>query len=181
MGLKRTILNLLLLSTIACSTINILDGRRIFPKHNGVDPFVAPMADEWLNLAKQHGLKFKHNVAIGFENIDRGNAIGVTEYGLGFREIGLDPIYWQYSSTVSRMELMYHELSHAYCNREHDYAKDKPYKEQNVFENRYQHKDGFFSDDCPTSIMYPTTIDDICFLSHYSQYVEEMFDRCEPY
>jgi hypothetical protein len=78
--------------------------------------------------------------------------------------------------------MIWHELTHCYCDRSHDYGENKPYGNDGVKARKDPTKrDGFYLDNCPKSIMFPEILNDSCFNSHYNDYTKEMFDRCIPY
>jgi hypothetical protein len=146
------------------------------PHYSGVDPKMSKIVNEYLYLAAQHGLKFDTEVTVGFTNINEGSVIGLCHYGSGFREIDVDSGYWEEATNTSRTALLYHELTHCYCGRDHDFGKDNKY--DGVNDSR---KEGRFDDNCPLSLMFPRILPDWCTRKHYAQYTEEMFDRCEEY
>jgi hypothetical protein len=174
MRIFRSILIGAILGTLLSCAILLRDTRPI-PKYNGVDPKAEPLVDEWLSLAEIYGLKFDKSVTVGFMDIDRTGVVGQTNYSLFFREIDLDKTYWEYFTITSRTVLVWHEMTHAYCDRGHDYGPGKEYKKDD------KSGDGFFGDNCPRSLMYPYIIEDSCFLSHGAEYVEDMFQNCDPY
>ncbi len=172
MKFTKTVIDCFLLTFLmSCCTFN-LSQRRLTPEYKGVDPEIAPYVNEYMDLAKIMGIKFKNKVTVGFKDINNGNIIGECEYGLGFREIDVDRTYWNRSTTTSKMTLLIHELSHCYCGRTHDYGPSKEYK--NTWEGR-------FDDNCPKSVMYPKILPDGCVDLHYEEYILEAFDRCNPY
>ena len=165
MSLKRLCLNFIILAYFAaCCTIDI-GARRMSPRYKGVDPELTNYVNDYTSLAKQSGIVFTHKVTIGFTDIKDDYIIGLTNYGLGFREIDIDRQYWKGSSTMTRRILMYHELSHAYCYREHDFGEDRPYGEAKENRKNNHKGEGFFKDGCPISIMYPIIIEDDCSLA----------------
>jgi hypothetical protein len=190
MKLSRFTLNLLLLAlTVAC-TVNIRTMERFKPRYKGVDPIIAPLVNEYLDLAKDRGLKFRHKVTVGFMNIKDSNVIGMCHYDAFFREIDIDRNYWNHASKISRAILLKHELTHCYCNRNHDY-KGIPYSSTD--EDFALHKDfgmtghithnteGYYADRCAKSIMFPKILTDDCTKAHYADYEAEMFDGCEAW
>lgn len=165
----------LLIALMGC-TINIFTLRRSAPHYTGVDLAAAPLVNEWLKLAKEHDIKFDNEVSIGFTKIPENRTVGLTSYGLGgFREIDIDLPYWEASTLTARKILLFHELTHAYCDREHDFNDGEEY------EKGEDQKKGLYKDGCPLSIMYPFIISDSCFMGHYDEYINEMFNRCEPF
>jgi hypothetical protein len=175
MNYYRILLNFLFLALFtSCCTWYI--SRRVVPNYTGVDPEIQPYVNDWMHLADERGIKFNNSVSIGFDSINRKETIGICNYGVGFREIDIDELYWSQANIISKKTLVFHELVHCYCNRNHDYGDGVEYQRDS------NNLDGFFIDDnCPISIMYPIIVSNACFIIHYDSYVEEMFSRCEPF
>jgi hypothetical protein len=133
-----------------------------------------------MDLAKKENIKFKKRVNIGFKKIKDDYAIGICYYGRNFREIGIDADTWKSSSNTERTVLVWHELTHCYCNRDHDFGKNMMYAAPRTKEIEDKSK-GYYPDKCPLSIMHPVLLDDLCFIMHYDSYIHEQFDRCKPY
>jgi hypothetical protein len=158
------------------------------PVYQGVDPKAVPIVDEYRLLAGKKNIKFTHTVTVGFTDINHGRVVGVCYYGDGWREIDVDNRYWNNSSDITRRTLLFHELTHCYCSRKHDWGAGKDYPEAKKLD--YVKKDepfhffvadGFFADGCPLSIMYPYVLTDDCMVDHQEYYENEMFDRCDPF
>lgn len=179
-------LSLILYVFASCSSPNV---SKPYPEHRGVDPELEAYVNQFKNLSDQAGVVFNRQVTVGFKKINKDRTVGMCTFGFGWREIDIDRDYWHnLKSNSVRMALIYHELTHCYCTRLHDYAANRLYP--TAKEDRVQERlewiqngkvDGRFDDGCPTSIMYPIVIEKECFLSHYNHYVIEMFDRCIPY
>jgi len=172
MRLYKIIIFSLFISSLVSCAITIKD-TRIFPRHYGVNPEFKPYMDDWFYYAKLYNIKFNKFIAIGFDDIDRGDVVGLTHYGLGFTEIDIDRSYWHRATSIQKTILLFHEAGHAYCNRGHGYGKDGKYEEKPGSEGR-------FKDSCALSIMYPYVIDSDCFYRHYQEYIDEMFQNCDP-
>lgn len=154
---------------------------RFYPHQKGVNPILTPYVDRWLGLAKNNGLEFKNTVNIGFKKVTIDGAVGLCYYGSKFREIEIDPEYWNRISYISKTVLVWHELSHCYCKRDHDYDKDKVYPTPKEIESQGKKIEGYYKDKCPLSLMYPIVVDELCFVMHSDDYAREQFQRCEPY
>lgn len=147
--------------------------------------------DEFKNLAAINNVAFKNSVTIGFKKLNANNegTVGLCTYGYGWREIDIDETYWSFTNEADRIALIFHELSHCYCTRDHDWAEGQKYpetkeartKEFNKYENSGVLRPGRMADDCPSSLMYPVVVNNQCLKEHYDHYVIEMFDRCRPY
>lgn len=174
--IKSAILGIVLGCLASCALS--LQGRRLIPKYDGVAPKAEPYVKEWLELASGRGLKFDKDVSVGFTDIDQDLVVGLTNYGFGFTEIDLDTAAWNRFTEITKMCLVFHELSHAYCYRGHDYGPGKNYPKDEITPNKKH--DGFFKDGCPLSLMYPYLLDDNCMTVHHSDYIKEMFNNCDP-
>lgn len=162
---------------------------RFKAKHVGVDPALEPLVKEFKSLSALNNIRFYNEVTVGFAEIPYEDAIGVCHYGLFFREIDIDIRYWNHARPGERIALMFHELTHCYCGRAHDFSSKESYKntalkrflEEVKWTIRGGQNPGFWDDGCPTSLMYPIVIENECMLSHYNEYIKEMFDRCKPW
>ena len=170
---------------------------RPYYEKNITNPEVRVIVDEFKKLSAQKDIRFTKTVTIGFTKIYRKTVIGLCHYGTDFREIDLDSTYWKNSTWMSKISLLYHELSHCYCKRDHDFGNGEKYVEPANFDVRkivnptkpfysgdfcpVELAAGFLEDGCAKSIMYPVLISDNCFIKHYDYYVKEMFNRCTPY
>lgn len=175
-----------LLTACSCSHIPI----KIAPEHKGVHKELQKYVDEFMWHAKQKNIQFTNQVTVGFKKIKSGNVIGTCTYGGKWREIDIDIEFWLNSySSGTKMALMLHELAHCYCTRDHDYAKGKKYPKglQARIDRALQwlreggERPGYWEDGCPVSLMHPTLVDLDCYYSHFSEYTQEMLDRCEPW
>lgn len=156
------------------------------PEYHGVDPTAKPVVDEYLRIASHYNIVFNNQVTVGFKTINDEGAVGICNYGKTWREIDVDKEFWDESTDATKYALLFHELTHCYCGRDHDYGKDEEYKtvkelrEENSRGEKHE-GGGFYTDNCPTSLMYPMVVDDKCMIKHYQAYVLEMLDRCEPF
>lgn len=163
-----------------CTTINI---GKIKPEYEGVEPRVEKLVNEYKELAKLNGINFTKIVTIGFKKIKQEYVVGLTTYGNNFREIDLDQKYWSGATSMNKLALVFHELTHAYCYREHDWGTPSiayPQNEEDR-EKEYKKRIGYHEDGCSLSIMHPIIVSDKCMKEHYSEYIKEMFQRCIPY
>lgn len=164
-----------------CTTINVGKQR---PEYNGIDPKVRKMVNEYKELAKMRGIKFNKEVTVGFKNINNDSVVGLCNYGLYFREIDLDAGYWETATYLEKLALIWHEASHCYCGRDHDHDKGKLYEKTESSIKcpvNTVPAPGYYMDCCPTSVMSPIIVSESCFKDHYNDYVNEMFENCEPY
>lgn len=187
--MKRLFWALMVLATFCCSCSTFFPEVKFAPLYQGVDPKLQYLVDEWLWLSKQKHLIFTHNVIIGFKKINQGAAIGLCTYGVGWHEIDIDTDYWKKASAANRLEIVFHELTHCYCNRNHDYGNGIKYPAEESariaqaldWVKNGGELPGRLEDGCPSSIMYPVALEDDCIWHHYNSYVSEMFNRCRPF
>lgn len=180
---------LLCLGGCSCSTGTV----KKHPEHEGVDPKLQPYVKEYKELAKIQGITFKNDVTIGFKKLNSGSVVGLTTFNRLWREIGIDPEYFEASTNTRRVALLFHELGHSYCTRGHDFTDkdgngiDYPRDLSSLLEQAFAwrkrggQKPGRYDDACPHSIMYPFVLEDDCMRAHYSDYVVELFTRCEAW
>lgn len=171
---------------ICLSLFNCVHGTAKFlPEYPGEDPKVVGLVNEYKELAKNNGITFKKQVSIGFKDIKDKDIVGMCYYGSKWREIDLDTKFWENSNSITRLTLLFHELGHCYCNRDHDYRDGKKYKEANTIKEDLRlgksDNNGFYDDHCPLSMMYPIVLENFCILSHYDDYMKELFNRCDPW
>lgn len=171
-----------ILTLASCCTVNIFK-----PSYVGIDERVKSYHEEYMDISVRKHITFDKKVTIGFTNIHEGNVVGTCVYGINFREVNLDIDYWNASTKTTRLALVFHELTHCYCKRNHDYGDELSYPEIKCKSNTLSEMelswpfDGFFDDGCPISLMYPEVISDDCTRSHYQEYIDEMFERCEAW
>ena len=190
----RQILHLLLLvSAASCAQPIIKEHVKDRPAFSTevTDPKIKAISNEFFALSKQNGLNFNSQVSIGFSTIDKSRVIGICTYGSTFREIDLDQGYWDRSTWISKVALLYHEMTHCYCGRDHDFDNGTMYPDNLIKSilDRYSGRvsdspmklQGYLDDYCPKSVMHPIIMSDQCFETHYSYYVKEMFARCKPF
>jgi len=157
---------------VSCSTVRVKDR----PEFHDVAPEFRDLNNQYIKMANSKGIYFTRHVTIGFKDIPKSDTMARCIYGKNFREIEVDRKYWKSMSSTQKMIVIWHESSHCYCGRDHDYAEDKEY---DVDENPENNSAAYYSDKCPVSLMYPMAITDKCMESHYKNYINEMFDRCE--
>lgn len=168
---------------------------RLAPIHKGVESEFKSYLAIYKTLAFLHNLEFKSPVTIGFANINlKENFVGMCTYGKNFREIDVDHKWWKAETPLARQTLIFHELTHCLCGRDHDWGIGVHYPEADEkssqkgmkivsidFTEEKVAENGFLDDECPMSIMYPHVIDDDCMEAHKEMYLQEMFERCKPY
>lgn len=162
---------------------------KIGPEYQGVDSRLQPLANEFTWLSKQNNIEFHSFVTMGLKKIDAGNVVGICTYGADFREIDIDIDFWNNAVPTERLAVVFHEMTHCYCGRPHDWGTGTKYPETE--KDRIKEaldwaanggpRPGRYDDGCPTSLMYPIVVGADCVLLHYDEYTKEMFNRCEPY
>jgi hypothetical protein len=194
MGMTRLLIYILMATVASCAQPP-MKGHTVKEKPNFsteiTDPQIKVITNEYFRLSDRNDIVFSNKVSIGFSKIDRGSVIGTCSFQRTFREIDLDEGYWARSTWASKVALIYHELTHCYCERGHDFGDGENYPD-NTIESIIERilvkqpltplkPAGYMDDNCPESIMHPTILDDDCFLKHYQHYTTEMFARCEPF
>jgi hypothetical protein len=167
----------------------ILKIAKIKPEYTGVDPQLQSYVNEFIELAKIHDIRFYNKVTVGFKKVNEGNIIGVCHYGAFFREVDIDMDFWQNANEMDRLSLIFHELTHCYCERRHDFGKNDVYPKNRLerYKAYWRHlmygdkSYGYLKDGCPKSLMHPSLLDARCMYAHYDVYVAEMFERCDPW
>lgn len=154
------------------------------------DPQLKAIVNEYKRLSAENHIVFDKPVTMGFSAIEGKTVIGTCTYGRNWREIDIDSKYWSMASWPSKTILVFHEMTHCYCSRGHDYGDGKDYADTNIksilelislkipFLDKHE---GYFEDGCATSIMHPVLQNDMCTALHYDHYIKEMFNRCKPW
>lgn len=145
-----------------------------------------PYYEEYTRLAMKRKIVFNHDVTIGFKEINEGSTIGICTLSEKWHEIDLDTVFWKKHSEIERKFLTFHELTHCFCNRDHDFGNGQMYTPLGWFATlipfRKDYKStGYFKDGCPMSIMAPVIATEDCLESYYEYYIDEMFNRCKPW
>lgn len=108
--------------------------------------------------------KSTSNVSIGFAELE-GSTVGrCKRWSNGFREIEIDPKYWnsKYTSEEEKIGLIFHELGHCELNRSH--VEDIQY-----------YSGQYIRGDVPRSLMYPYNFYSSFYSELESYYFAEMF------
>ena len=169
---------IVLLLLAACCTVNI-DRMNI----KGVDKRAQSLYNEYKRLGEQQHVKFTREVPVGFTSSLPRGIVAECFMGPDKRQVLISEEQWDTLTRTERLETIFHELTHCFCERMHDY-KGIPYPKTggNVAFYTDSNVSMFYGEDgCPKSIMFPYVIDRKCTLAHYSDYVKEMFDNCTPW
>lgn len=161
---------------------------KLAPEYKVIDAAFEPLVNSYKHLAEKKNIKFTHNVTIGFTNIKHKDVVGICNYGSNFREIDIDRKYWNSITDKQKEALVFHELTHCYCLRKHDYGEGSLYPDAKTSKFAKSQKldffiiaPGYLVDGCPSSIMYPYVVGTKCMKKYEDYYLSEMFDRCKPY
>lgn len=183
-GISQLVIVIFLIITASCSTVTV--GPR--PNFTGVDPEFTGIVSKYKTLADLYGIKFDKEVTIGFSHRLSSEVMGETQFEDEWREISINSRSWDKSTLPTRYVLLLHELTHAYCDRGHDFDEDKNYpqtREERIELSKRaaagEKIPGYLEDGCPSSIMFPSVLPDFCTIKHIKSYIKEMFQRCEPY
>lgn len=101
-------------------------------------------------------LPLKNNTPIIFSDRKEGVAGTCTMWSDGYREIQIDPKYWNKIDRSHRLQLIAHEIGHC------DYDLD--------------HDDSMSEDNCPMSAMNGTNFGGECFEKYFDYYMEEIYE-----
>lgn len=185
---KLLILSIMLLFMSCAQSIKKDEKKGPFFSTEIANPEIKVIHNEFIKIANYYGIHFRNKVSIGFSNINEGKIIGICTYGNSFREISLDTGYWERSSWNSKVALLFHELTHCFCGRDHDFDDGIPYPDgsikyeiRKIFSGLISENNGFMEDGCEKSIMAPIIISNRCFSAHYAYYIKEMLNRCEAW
>lgn len=165
------------------------DKSRLAPHYKGVDSKAYDLALEYIRLAENNHIKFTKPITLGFTNIPSSGVVGICWYGKNFREIDIDRKQWERSSQIHRENLLFHELTHCLCGRTHDFGDGEEYPDPEIEKAVeflyewpfYLKRAGVYSDGCPLSIMYTRVMPERCMATHRTEYLKEMFNRCNPW
>lgn len=109
------------------------------------------------------------DVSIGFSKIERPAIAICSRWSNGYRQITVDPDYWNIADNMEKISLMFHELGHCVLNREHV---------NSLYYYNGEHISGYV----PVSFMYPYNIfhqENFNELKDY--YFHEMFNPSSSY
>lgn len=163
-----------------------IDGKTV-PEWTGIDSRAENIYQQYIKLSTDNHIVFHKPITIGFKKINTGNIIGVCYPNDTFREIDIDINFWNNSKLSEKTALLFHELSHCLCGRDHDYGNGQEYPEVNEFNLKSlflkdsTERSGYLNDECPMSIMAPILLSKSCFLKHYDFYTKEMYHRCDAW
>ena len=118
------------------------------------------------------------------EYSDKGyGVIGLCYWGLwgSQRRIELDQVFLDTQSRLERKALVYHELGHCACNRDHtDYIASWLVGILDKAGVDHVRAAGYYPDGCPRSLMHPFNVGYSCLATHWDQYKVELFKQCNP-
>lgn len=179
--------SLLFLYTIAslfsCATVNVdREDRKTFSKS---DPTIQAYVNDFLKKANTVLPKSKRiKLTSGFVEF-KGDTVGeCTTYTDHTGEIRIDRSAFDHYSEIQKRVLIFHEATHCFCGRKHTHKygmyKASPVDPIGETDEKTLKHLGYYSDLCPTSIMYPRVLDADCALSHWADYEKEMLEGCQP-
>lgn len=124
----------------------------------------------------------RNKMSMKFSDLE-GNTVGLCTYTdvFGHTRVEFDRKAWNNYSKMERLELAYHEFSHALCNLPHSWEGGiYPEASKSGIKSSGLAEDGYYDDFCPVSIMHPYTIEDSCLKKHWGEYIKDLRDRCFP-
>lgn len=154
-------------------------------KFKNVDPELQFYIDKYEQQLKQKNKNIQKfpKLTAGFGRLENNNVGTCTQLFGGNVEIEIDSFYWRSVSEKEKLALIYHEATHCICDRHHNHKLGK-YPEADSLDNPNKldaqdlEKNGFFSDRCPTTLMYPEMPSTVCLSAHWDEYVSEIFSTC---
>lgn len=178
--IKKANLLLLMVFLAACAAVSQKeDGGQEF---RDVDSEFAPYLQDFIETTfPYYDQEALDTLTVGRRDIDEGSVVGFCKIFTtnGGREIVIDKGFWENQSEATKEALMLHEFAHCLCKLEHQHFEGNYEKKQNLSRTRGEKlKDGFFPDNCPVSILYPTVVSDRCFERHKEHYKYEVRIRC---
>lgn len=180
---------LILLSFIVLSLVSSCGAKD--KKFDNIDPNLAPLINEYksqlsdkLKLPK---ISIAPRLTAGFsDKFDDTETVGICKSWYdNDSEIEILKSFWEKSDEKTRAVLVWHEVTHCVCNRNHTHAGGAyPEPKDGLFSltglsGAELEKKGYFSDFCPTSIMHPYILSHYCIVKHWDHYKLEMLEGCE--
>lgn len=169
---KLVILVLLSLLSASCSTL-----RRGYVKNTGpAEPSIKDYVLDFKNLTRSSINKYDPDrIKIKMGDLKKPS-VGLCWYMNIPPEINIDRAFWARASTEEKEVLVFHELGHCSCFLGHtynggEYKKDEEPKGDLTVA-------GFLEDGCPSSLMYPYVIPQICYERHRLHYRYELSRQC---
>lgn len=156
-------------------------------KPSPVDSLLQPYLEKFKDMGQKQGLSFKKDIELKFSDIPDKNVIGICHSSPISRSIEISREFYKNASELQRFALLDHELAHGLCGRGHSYGNGIKYTETLKKEpdeplcKDSKNLEGFYSDGCPTSLMYPFVFSDACIEKHYDEYVVEIYKNCNPW
>ena len=175
--MKYLILLFIIILQTSCSEL------RFTKKHNGIDPEIKPYIDEFIYASRgkitEEDLK---GLSIGFYDYENeSSTVGTCHLLVKDTEIDISKKWWDNNvSYISRQGIIFHELGHCVFKKNHTEEVsnsggffgwwEKLFFKLGIYKEKNKLPDG-----CPSSIMHPYIIDEICLSNHYLYYLEELF------
>ena len=133
---------------------------KISPEFEGIDERAKPYVDHIYKIGKIKGTVDDdiYNISLGFDDLP-GTIVGtcrMTFFPLG-QEITIDNSYWRGADEYGKFYIILHEYVHCYFHR--------------------LHTEELLPDGCPSSIMYPNVVYDVCGRRHFNRYINEALDN----
>jgi hypothetical protein len=176
--IRNCLILALLFSSSACAS---------FHTHEKiVDPQFEEFVEEFKKISGRKDSSDYDDMSIVFSKKNQGDGvIGTCHDAIFYREIEINEDFWTHSNYIDKQVLMNHELAHCVCNIGHS---DPPsISEMSFFEKIYYKirswfvkDDNYFYDGCPKSWMNSTIVNSGCSYVHYSEYVKDIQNRCQP-
>jgi hypothetical protein len=148
-----------------------------------IDPeFMDFVNDFVIRSEGQIGNAHVRKLSMQFANLE-GSTIGVCYWQRPWEpyiRVEIDRAYWHTEDVFHQWSLIFHELGHCLCNREHT-LNPRSWVVQWLDSLNIRHQRHWtFPDGCPRSVMNPTDFSSECVAQHQEEYIREIFSGCQP-
>jgi hypothetical protein len=111
--------------------------------------------------------------------LEKGGAIGTCYFNFGGpTKIVIDPDWWETAPPEEHWALIFHELGHCICNRDHP-VTDETWFVQFLQYLGWPSTNNYLKDGCEKTLMNPYNVRSYCVNSHKAYYIEELFKECK--
>ena len=151
-------------------------------KEGTIDPRLLPIVSEFFYL-KNGSMEIDRSLTVKIGKLEKPEWIGLCEYGLFGNTVTISEKEFNENTEFQLHSTIFHELGHGVLDRGHY----PPESLSDVTSFKYlmlylKIKVGVtvpshMPDGCPVSVMYPYSFSDYCYLKHFQEYAEELFDK----
>lgn len=154
----------------------------VLPQKSSIDPRLLPIVSEFFFM-KNGNMLIEDGLIVKIGPLKEPSWVGLCEYGIFANTVTISDREYDKNEPLQLHSTVMHELGHAVLNRGHY----PPETLADVTSFKYlmlylkikaggtvpSHREDF----CPISIMYPYSFSDYCYLKHFQEYMEELFDK----